>query len=185
MTHTVNEARNVCVHFIIDRTSTVYDFMNFCKMWHDQGKWVTCRKCKFLISYTTFSKLQNASFWCNPVTIGYLVTELWRIWQCLKQYVTKEFEHCFCQYLKYNIPNNTSDSFLLIMSQICHPILKGIVMKIDIRKILMSQSQHCLFVKVQACKIFWVNSYSTDNSLYVEIKGGWTVKLPGSWNFNF
>ena len=28
-------------------------------MWHDQGKWVTCRKCQFLFSYTTFSKRQN------------------------------------------------------------------------------------------------------------------------------
>ena len=36
------------------------------KLWHDQGKWVTCRKCQFLFSYTTFSKLQNASFWCKP-----------------------------------------------------------------------------------------------------------------------
>ena len=25
------------------------------RMWHDQGKWVTCRKCQFLFSYTTFS----------------------------------------------------------------------------------------------------------------------------------
>ena len=29
-------------------------------------KWVTCRKCQFLFSYTTFLKLQNASFWCKP-----------------------------------------------------------------------------------------------------------------------
>ena len=27
--------------------------------WHDQGKWVTCQ------NFTTFSKLQNASFWCK------------------------------------------------------------------------------------------------------------------------
>ena len=35
-------------------------------MWHDQWKWVTCRKCQFLFSYTTFLQLQNASFWCKP-----------------------------------------------------------------------------------------------------------------------
>ena len=57
-------------------------FILCCNMWHDQGKWVTCRKLQFLFSCSTFSKLQNASFWCNPITIGYLVTELWRIWQC-------------------------------------------------------------------------------------------------------
>ena len=28
-------------------------------MWHDQGKWVTCRKFQFLFSYTTFLKLQK------------------------------------------------------------------------------------------------------------------------------
>ena len=27
----------------------------FSYMWHDQVKWVTCRKCQFLFSYTTFS----------------------------------------------------------------------------------------------------------------------------------
>ena len=26
-----------------------------CQMWHDQGKWVTCRKFQFQFSYTTFS----------------------------------------------------------------------------------------------------------------------------------
>ena len=35
-------------------------------MWHDQGKWVTCRKSYFLFSYTTVSQHQNASFWCKP-----------------------------------------------------------------------------------------------------------------------
>ena len=35
-------------------------------MWHDQGKWVTCRKFQFQLSYITFSKLKNASFWCKP-----------------------------------------------------------------------------------------------------------------------
>ena len=35
-------------------------------MWHDQGKWVTCRRFQFLFSYTIVSQLQNASFWCKP-----------------------------------------------------------------------------------------------------------------------
>ena len=34
-------------------------------MWHDQGKWVTCRKFQFLFSYTTLSSCQHASFWCK------------------------------------------------------------------------------------------------------------------------
>ena len=38
----------------------------FSHMWHDQGKWVTCRKCQFIFSCTTFSKLQNTSFWWQP-----------------------------------------------------------------------------------------------------------------------
>ena len=42
-------------------------------------------------------------FDANPITIECQVTDLWWIWQCQKQYKTKEFEHCFCQYLKYNI----------------------------------------------------------------------------------
>ena len=35
-------------------------------MWHDQGKWVTCRTFQFQFSYITFSNLQNASIWCKP-----------------------------------------------------------------------------------------------------------------------
>ena len=34
-------------------------------MWHDQGKWVTCRKFQFQFSYTAFSSNQNASLWCK------------------------------------------------------------------------------------------------------------------------
>ena len=35
-------------------------------MWHDQGKWVACRKFQFLFSYTTFSIPKSDSFWCKP-----------------------------------------------------------------------------------------------------------------------
>ena len=45
--------------FIITSKTVTY-------MWHDQGKWVTCRKFQFQFYYTTFSKLENASFWCKP-----------------------------------------------------------------------------------------------------------------------
>ena len=48
------------------------------------------------------------SFWqftidAHPIRIGYLVTELWAIYQCWKQYKTKEFELFLCQVLKNNI----------------------------------------------------------------------------------
>ena len=39
--------------------------MHITHVWHDQGKWVTCRKSQFLFSDTTFSILQNALFWCK------------------------------------------------------------------------------------------------------------------------
>ena len=70
-------------------------------MWHDQGKWVTCRKFQFLFSYTTFSKLQNASCWCKPHYYRVM-----KILQCQKQYKTKEFEHVFAK-------NNFTDILLI------------------------------------------------------------------------
>ena len=36
----------------------------------------------YFLTPCTFSNLQNASFDANPITIGYLVSELWMIWQC-------------------------------------------------------------------------------------------------------
>ena len=52
----------------------VWDIEDYCvnsnkqvrNMWHDQGKWVTCRKFQFLFSCTTFSNNQYASFWSKP-----------------------------------------------------------------------------------------------------------------------
>ena len=55
-------------------------------------------------------------FYAYPIAIGYLIAELWRIFQCQKHHKTKELEHCFYQYLKPISP--TSDSFLLIISHI-------------------------------------------------------------------
>ena len=52
------------------------------KMWHDQGKRVACRIFQFLFSCTNFSYFNMLHFDPNPITNGYLVTELWRIWQC-------------------------------------------------------------------------------------------------------
>ena len=64
--------------------------------------------------------------------MGYLVTELWRICHCYKQYKTKEFEHCFCQYLKNNmadirlIPLDHVTSFVFVKAKDCLLIcLKG------------------------------------------------------------
>ena len=92
-----------------DRISVAYQALWLPNMWHDQGKWVTCRKFQFQFSYTTFSKLQNASFWCKP----HLQLDIWLQSYAgfdsadyeTKHYETKEFEHCFCQYLKNNIPD--------------------------------------------------------------------------------
>ena len=56
-------------------------------------------------------------FDANPITIRYLITELWRICQCQIQHKTKEFKHCFWQYLKNNIAFLiTSIGFILIQT---------------------------------------------------------------------
>ena len=52
-------------------------------MWHDQGKWVACRRFLVLRFYVTFD--------ANPIIIKYIVTELRAIYQCWKQFKTKEF----------------------------------------------------------------------------------------------
>ena len=46
-------------------------------------------------------------FDANPVIIWYLVTELWSIYQCWKQYKQKEFELFLCQYFKNNSFNSS------------------------------------------------------------------------------
>ena len=70
-------------------------------------------------SYFITSLSQNFKMLCfdaNPITIGYLVAELWSICQCYKQYKTKEFEHCFCQYLK----NSISDIRLIPLDHVTY-----------------------------------------------------------------
>ena len=86
-------------------------------MWHDQGKWVTCRKFQFLFSYTHFLQLQNASFWCKPYykwISGYRVYEGFvNAKNNIKQ--KGDLNTVFANISKTASP--TSDSFLLIMSQ--------------------------------------------------------------------
>ena len=75
------DAKICWFHLKFDRYFVLlYKFIKH--MWHDQGKWVTCRKFQFLVSYTTFSNFKMLHFDAKPITIGYLVIELWRIWQC-------------------------------------------------------------------------------------------------------
>ena len=57
---------NLRVNIVMSKKGSSY-------MWHDQGKWVTCRKFQFRFSDITFSRLQMLHFYANPITIGYLV----------------------------------------------------------------------------------------------------------------
>ena len=57
----------------------------------------------FNFEFSTFRQLKNANFDANPVIIGYLVTELWAMYQGWKQYETKEFVLFPSWYLKNNI----------------------------------------------------------------------------------
>ena len=82
-------------------------------MWHDQGKWV-----KFLFSYTTFSILQNASFWCKPHYnwISIRLQSYEGFDNAINNMKQRNLNTVFANILKKTSP--TSDSFLLIMSHI-------------------------------------------------------------------
>ena len=58
-------------------------------------------------------------FDANPITIEYLVTELWRFF-FLKQCKTKKFEHYFRQYLK----NNMADIRLIPLDHVTYSVLQ-------------------------------------------------------------
>ena len=85
-------------------------------VWHDQGKWVTCRKLQLLFSYTTFSKFF--------ITIHYN-------WMSGKSYDTfinaknnikqRNLNTTFFANISKTI-SPTSDSFPLIMSHISKTI---------------------------------------------------------------
>ena len=96
--------------------------LKFCHLyiWHDQGKWVTCRKFQFQFSYTTFSKLQNTSFWCKPHynwISGYRVS--YEGFDTAKSNITqRNLNTVFANISRTTSP--TSDSFLLIMSHYLH-----------------------------------------------------------------
>ena len=53
--------------------------------------------------FTIVWELQMLHFDTNPIRIGYLVTELWAIYQCWKQSKTKELRPFLCQYLKNTV----------------------------------------------------------------------------------
>ena len=103
---------------ILANVSIYYILLRIVNMWHDQGKWVTCRKFQFLFSYIPLSQnFKMLHFDTTPITIGsgYRVmkdlTMLKTIWN--KGIWTYIF---FANISKTTSP--TSDSFLLIMSHI-------------------------------------------------------------------
>ena len=57
----------------------------------------------FEMSTPPSGNLKMLYFDANAISIGYLVTELWAIYQCWKQYKTEKFDPFPCQYLKNNI----------------------------------------------------------------------------------
>ena len=76
-----------------------------------------CRMSKiFNFEFLTplFDNLKMLHFDTNPIHIGYLVTELWVIYQYWKQYKTHDFTSFFANILK--TISATSDWFLWIMS---------------------------------------------------------------------
>ena len=80
--------------------TSVFPFIFFIIMWHDRGKWVTCRKMsihRFLCHFLT-------SFWCKPhwnCISGYRVTEIWTLFLLISQnhyfrHPTHSPCHIFC-----------------------------------------------------------------------------------------
>ena len=49
-------------HAFLSSTRILFLRLILRHMWHDQGKWVTCRKFQFQFSYTNFIKPWSASF---------------------------------------------------------------------------------------------------------------------------
>ena len=92
----VGYAGVVYAKWTITAPGELWDIHSICDM-INQGKWFTCRKCQFLFSYTTFSKLQNTSFWCKPHYNWISCYRVMNDFTMLNQYETKEFEHSFCR----------------------------------------------------------------------------------------
>ena len=86
------------------------------QFWHDQGKWVTCRKFQFLLSYTTFSKLQNAFILMQtPLQLDIWLQSYEGFDHAKNNMKQRNLNTVFANISKTLSP--TSDSFLLIMSQ--------------------------------------------------------------------
>ena len=104
-------------------------------------------------------------FDASPITIGYLVTELWSIWQCQKQYKTKEFEHCFCQYFK----NNIADIRLIPLDHVTYDENSRWVV-----------SQIWIFVMIhQSINNFYSSRHVSDRRPFLNIQGEWTGIMTG------
>ena len=72
--------------------------------WHKSGEMGHMSKIfNFDIFTQRSGDLKMLYFDANSIIIGYLVTELWAIYQHWKKYKIKEFELFLCQYLKNNI----------------------------------------------------------------------------------
>ena len=68
--------------------------------------------------------LKMLHFDANPINIGYLVTELWAIYQHWNQYKTKEFELFLFQYLK----NDICDIRFFALDHVTYRIRHGFVL---------------------------------------------------------
>ena len=77
----------------------------------------------------------------NHIKNGYLVTELWAMYQCWKQYITKKIELFLCQYLKTISLTHSP----LIMSQISNKIYGTLCQtsKINFPLLFVFSSESC------------------------------------------
>ena len=113
-------------------------------MWHDQGKWVACRRFfNFEISTPLSGNSKMLHFNANPITIGYLVTELWAIYKRWKQYKSKEFECFLCLYLKCNI----CDIRLIPLDHVTYMIIHFIYMT-EVHKLWANLIIHSMFLQL-------------------------------------
>ena len=92
--------------------------------WHDQRKWITCRKISFSIFFLHHFPITHALFGSKPHNNWISGYRVMKNLSMLKQYKTKEFEHCSCQ----NLKNNMADIQLIPLDQVTY--LKKIVYQI-------------------------------------------------------
>ena len=87
---------------VFNTKSGIYrKFLRVLSIKHQFMEGVCDKDDQFWDLYTTLWQFKNATFWCKPPKNW--MSELWTIYQCWKQYETKEFELFLCQYLKNNI----------------------------------------------------------------------------------